>query len=56
MDVRIEDSWKRRLQPEFNKPYFEKLVAFVNRSMRDIRYILPAICFFMHSIRALLIR
>ena len=31
MDVRIEDSWKRRLQPEFNKPYFEKLVAFVKQ-------------------------
>ena len=31
MDVRIEDIWKRRLQPEFNKPYFEKLVAFVKQ-------------------------
>ena len=31
MDVRIEDSWKRRLQTEFNKPYFEKLVAFVKQ-------------------------
>ena len=31
MDVRIEDRWKRRLQPEFNKPYFEKLVAFVRQ-------------------------
>ena len=31
MDVRIEDSWKQRLQPEFNKPYFEKLVAFVKQ-------------------------
>lgn len=31
MDVKIEDSWKQRLQPEFNKPYFEKLVAFVKQ-------------------------
>ena len=31
MDVRIEDSWKQRLQPELNKPYFEKLVAFVKQ-------------------------
>lgn len=29
MDVRIEESWKRRLTPEFAKPYFEKLTGFV---------------------------
>ena len=27
--VQIEESWRRRLQEEFDKPYFEQLVAFV---------------------------
>ncbi|MBE5032887.1 uracil-DNA glycosylase [Gallalistipes aquisgranensis] len=29
MQVKIEESWRARLQPEFDKPYFEKLTAFV---------------------------
>jgi uracil-DNA glycosylase len=29
MDVRIEESWKRRLAPEFEKEYFIKLTEFV---------------------------
>ncbi len=29
MDVRIEPSWKIRLQAEFEKPYFRELIAFV---------------------------
>ena len=29
MNVQIEKSWKERLQPEFDKPYFEELVSFV---------------------------
>lgn len=29
MKVQIEESWQQRLQDEFDKPYFEKLVAFV---------------------------
>lgn len=29
MDVRIEDSWKARLQDEFDKPYFAVLTQFV---------------------------
>ena len=29
MNVKIEESWRKRLQEEFDKPYFEKLVAFV---------------------------
>ena len=29
MDVRIEDSWKQRLTPEFEKEYFIKLTEFV---------------------------
>jgi uracil-DNA glycosylase len=29
MEVKIEPSWKNRLQPEFDKPYFKNLVEFV---------------------------
>ena len=29
MDVKIEESWKKQLQEEFDQPYFEKLTAFV---------------------------
>ncbi len=29
MDVKIADSWKMKLQPEFDKPYFENLAQFV---------------------------
>ena len=29
MDVRIEDSWKARLQDDFDKPYFAALTQFV---------------------------
>jgi len=31
MDVKIEPSWKNRLQEEFEKPYFEQLVGAVRR-------------------------
>ena len=29
MDVKIEESWKKRLQEEFEKPYFKQLTNFV---------------------------
>ena len=29
MQVKIADSWKNILQPEFDKEYFKKLTAFV---------------------------
>ncbi len=29
MKVQIEESWRRQLQGEFDKPYFERLVKFV---------------------------
>ena len=29
MNVQIEESWKQRLQTEFDKPYFEALTSFV---------------------------
>ena len=29
MDVKIEESWKRELAPEFDKDYFRELTDFV---------------------------
>ncbi len=29
MNVKIEESWKGKLGPEFDKPYFESLISFV---------------------------
>ena len=46
MKVKIEESWRRRLQEEFDKPYFERLVAFVHeeygyyRKQSDIMYVM----------------
>ena len=34
MDVRIEESWRQVLQPEFDKPYFELLTSFVRHEYR----------------------
>ena len=35
MDVKIEESWKVRLQEEFNKEYFLELVNFVKKEYRS---------------------
>lgn len=35
MDVKIEQSWKERLQPEFEKDYFKQLTAFVRDEYRQ---------------------
>ncbi|MBL7968473.1 MAG: uracil-DNA glycosylase [Prolixibacteraceae bacterium] len=40
MDVRIEESWKVQLQPEFEKPYFQQLTEFV-RSEYQTQTIFP---------------
>jgi uracil-DNA glycosylase len=32
MQVKIEDSWKKVLQPEFEKPYFKDLINFVRNA------------------------
>ena len=29
MDVKIEESWKQILMPEFSKPYFQQIVTFI---------------------------
>lgn len=34
MDVKIESSWKEKLQSEFDKDYFEKLTEFVRNEYR----------------------
>ena len=34
MDVRIDASWRRALAPEFDKPYFAELAAFVRQAYR----------------------
>ncbi len=35
MYVRIEESWQKKLQEEFDKPYFAQLVDFVKREYRQ---------------------
>ena len=41
MDVRIEQSWKEALAPEFGKPYFEALVAFLHQEKAAGKTIYP---------------
>ena len=41
MNVQIEDSWKTRLQPEFDKPYFEQLTNFVRSEYQHFRIYPP---------------
>lgn len=40
MKVKIEESWREQLQEEFDKPYFENLVAFVKSEYQQA-HILP---------------
>ena len=42
MDVRIEESWREVLQPEFDKPYFELLTSFVRQEYRTKQCFPPA--------------
>lgn len=35
MDVKIEKSWKKNLEQEFNKPYFLSLADFIRREYSD---------------------
>jgi uracil-DNA glycosylase len=37
IDVKIEQSWKNRLAPEFEKPYFTALAGFVRREYASAR-------------------
>ncbi|GAT63855.1 uracil-DNA glycosylase [Paludibacter jiangxiensis] len=42
MEVRIEDSWKQKLAPEFDKPYFGELTHFVKNEYTSGRVYPPA--------------
>lgn len=42
MTVRIDDSWRQVLQPEFDKPYFELLTDFVRQAYRTTQCFPPA--------------
>ena len=42
MDVKIEESWKHRLAPEFDKEYFQTLVNFVKQEYSSTSVYPPA--------------
>ena len=42
MNVRIDESWRRVLQPEFDKPYFELLTNFLRHAYRTTPCFPPA--------------
>ncbi len=42
MQVRIDESWREVLQPEFDKPYFEMLTAFVRQQYKTHTCFPPA--------------
>ena len=42
MQVRIEESWREVLQPEFDKPYFELLTSFVRQAYQTKQCFPPA--------------
>lgn len=41
LDVKIEQTWKERLQEEFDKPYFEQLTEFVRAEYKSHRIYPP---------------
>lgn len=41
MDVKIEPSWKKVLQEEFDKPYFEELTSFVREEYQSKKVFPP---------------
>ena len=41
MDVKIESSWKERLQTEFEKPYFSNVVGFVKQEIAEGKTVYP---------------
>jgi uracil-DNA glycosylase len=46
MNVRIEESWKKVLQPEFDKPYFAELTDFVRSEYQTKKIFPPAALIF----------
>jgi len=41
MDVQIEAGWKKELQPEFDKPYFKKIVDFLKQEKQAGKVVYP---------------
>ena len=41
MDVKIEESWKKHLAPEFEKPYFKELTDFVKNEYQTTKIYPP---------------
>ncbi len=41
MDVQIESSWKEKLKPEFSKPYFQQIVAFLKTEKLQKKVMYP---------------
>lgn len=41
MDVKIEESWKKVLEEEFDKPYFQEIAEYLHREKRDGKIIYP---------------
>ena len=41
MDVKIEESWKKHLAPEFEKPYFKELTDFVREEYKKTKVYPP---------------
>ena len=54
MSIKIHDSWKNVLQNEFEKEYFEALIAFVKDEINPILVILLETKFSLLLIRAIL--
>ena len=42
MDVKIDESWKKALASEWDKPYFKELTDFVRERYRSARIFPPA--------------
>ena len=42
MDVKIEESWKQALKPEFDKPYFQNIVQHIKTEKSQNKQIYPA--------------
>lgn len=51
MNVQIEKSWQERLQEEFDKPYFEKLVTFI-KTEYGRAHVLPPVSRIFHIFNA----
>ena len=56
MKVKIEESWRLHLQEEFDKPYFERLTAFVRNEYAHAHVHLRAPVSFTFLMSVLLIR